>query len=64
MTSYLLPLLVPFLTDLGLGDSHLVNLSLCYLTLFFFVISFIHPFLSLFFVIFDMLCASLHKSVF
>ena len=34
-----------FLIGLGLGDSHLVNLSLCSLTLFFSVISSFYPFL-------------------
>ena len=62
MNCCLLFLLVPFLIGLGLGDSHLVNFSLCFLALCFFVISFFFLFVA--FVIFDMLCASLHKVVF
>ena len=45
MTNCLLFSLVPFLIGLGLGDSHLVNLSLYSLALFFFVISFFPLFL-------------------
>ena len=39
MNNCLLSFLVPFLIGLGLGDSHLVILSLCSLALSFFVIS-------------------------
>ena len=65
MTSCLLSFLVPFFIFLGLGDSHLVILSLCSLALSFFVISASFMFLLLsFFVLFDMLCATLHLAVF
>ena len=58
--------LAPFFIGLGLGDSHLVILSLCSLTLSFFVISasFMFLLLSLFYLLFDMLCATLHLAVF
>jgi len=48
MTSCLLHLAILFLTGPGLGDSHLVILSLCSLVLFFFVINFILCFVFLF----------------
>ena len=56
MTNCLLHLVGLFLTGLGLGDSHLVILSLCSLVLFFFVINFLLRSLSfLIFVTFDLL---------
>ena len=65
MTNCLLSFLAPFLIGLGLEDSHLVILFLCSLTLSFFLISASFMFLLLsFFVLFDMLCATLHLAVF
>ena len=54
MTSCLLSFLVPFFIGLGLGDSHLVILSLCSLALSLFVIS-----ASLMFLLFSLFLYSL-----
>ena len=65
MTNCLLSFLAPFFIGLGLENSHLVILFLCSLTLSFFLISASFMFLLLsFFVLFDMLCATLHLAVF
>ena len=63
MTSCLLLSVAPFLTGLGLGDSPLVILSLCFLVLSF-VISIFFVFFSSLFVIFDLPYAFMYEVAF
>ena len=56
MTSCLLSFLVPFFIGLGLGDSHLVILSLCSLALSLFVISASFMFLLFSLFLYSLIC--------